>query len=155
MHSLSRSPQPTCVFLSSLPSHHEINFSLWPQLLIPLFPSLPTIFTEMTIKLSTRTTRLRSATTASTWALKSPSTLCLSMRCWNLLSNPSLYTSRTFNLLKWDLPPLFPSTESRTMEHSHLASTRTTRFAISGHSLPLPLFPTRYLDHQRRPRAAH
>ncbi len=126
-------PNPLVFFLSSFPSHHESNFLLWTRLLIPPLPCPSTISSEMT--LSTGTTRLRSATMASTWALKSPSTLCLSMRCRHLhlsthsLSN-NLTTTHTFNLLKWDLHQPSLPTESCTMEDCYLPSSRTTRLLI-------------------------
>src|SRR6266567_7360766 len=109
--------------------------------------------------LSTGTTRLRSATMASTWALKSPSTLCLSMRCRHLhlsthsLSN-NLTTSHTFNLLKWDLHQPSLPTESCTMEDCYLPSSRTTRLLIYKPSLPLPLFSAQPLAHRPHSRAA-
>ena len=72
MLSLSKSPQPTCVFLPS-PSHHELNFSLCPRPHI-LHPLLCPAMISNAMTSSTRTTRFL-AMTPSTSASRSPFTL--------------------------------------------------------------------------------
>jgi hypothetical protein len=152
--SLSRSPQPTCVFLPSLPSHHDLNFSLclWPHITL-LLPCPAT--TSNAMPSLTGTTRFP-AMNSSTWASRRAFTLRYKHPFPRapLSFNNRQTTSRALNLIKWVWHRHSLLTYScTTMEGCYRPSSRSTGFLNYRPSLRVPRLSAKALGHRPRFRA--